>query len=58
MLLAFSGLPVFIAVQAMKSIPSIAYETCVAAAFKPLKDILLIRVESLELTLSTELLSL
>jgi hypothetical protein len=58
MLLAFSGLPVFMAVQAVKSIPSIAYENCVAAAFKPLRVILLSRADSLEFTLSTELLSL
>jgi len=32
MLLAFSGFPVFMAVQATKSIERIAYEICVAAA--------------------------
>jgi hypothetical protein len=40
------------AVQVVKNIELTAYETCVAAAFKPVNDILLIRVESLELTLS------
>ena len=58
MLLAFSGFPVFMAVQATKSIERIAYEICVVAAFKPLKVILLSRIFSLEFTLSTALLSL
>jgi len=50
MLLAFSGFPVFMAVQAVKSIERTAYETWVTAAFKPLDDILVIKVESRELT--------
>jgi hypothetical protein len=57
MLLAFSGLPVFIEAQALKSIARTAIETCVTAAFNPLEDILAINVESRELTRSTELLS-
>jgi hypothetical protein len=57
MLLALLSFPVFMAVWAMKNNASTAYETCVTAAFKPLKVILPIRVDSLEFSLSTELLA-
>jgi hypothetical protein len=58
MLLALLGFPVFMAVWAMKNNASTADETYVIAAFKSLKVILPIMVDSLEFSLSTELLSL
>jgi hypothetical protein len=47
MLLAFSGLPVFIEVQAVNSIDSTAYETWATAALSPLDDILSIKARAL-----------